>query len=448
MSRRKARVDQNLEKALGSQVAFADHLQEHGSGDLVQYMYRHRALGKLPGLLQWPVLSRYFVWCLGHVSGATLDAVAKLSPSHALFVECWIQLRHNMSQGTMYTSLKPKETPYVKACGRQKLFVKVFPIEDAHDSFTLENEILFSKTSVALALTNLSDGAIPFTHTSAQGDKMICTSLHCGRTVLEVQTHIGEISVMALMALAQLRLYGGLHHFDCHLKNFVVRNTPKRDLVWAFEYETGLDAPVSNTSDMIAGLELANCTCCVTIIDGGLTRPTARGRREIHLFYRREKRVCGWDNLDLDQSNRMLGWTVFRAVTEVDESGEPKMIPILHFDDIPDAAVDPISYLVCLYFKIRRDVYEAKKLGRSAPMAKFKDISLRTLGALTRIVHADPEFGLESVIEFMVYAGKYMGCISYIERARQCTDYVVPLPCPGPEVDEIITSTLDSVFVE
>lgn len=448
MSRLKSRTNKTLEQALGSKVAFAEHLEEHGSGDILQYMYDRRALGKLSALLQWPTLSRHFVWCLGHISHQTLDAVAKLSPTHAVFVECWLRLRHNMSQGTLYTSLEPKKAPYVKVCGKQKLFVKVFPIEDAHDTFTLENEILFSKTSVALALTNLSDGALPFTHTAAQGDKMICTSLHCGQTVLDVESHLEHITVMALMALAELRLYGGIHHFDCHLKNFVVRTTPRRDLIWALEYETGLDAPVSDTTDMIAGLELSNCRCCVTIIDGGLSRPVAQGRTEIHYFYRRQKRVCGWDNLDLEQSNRMLGWSLFEAVTEVNEFGEHEMVPILHFDDIPHAAVDTVSYLVCLYFKARHADYASKKRGRVGPLYKFKDISLRMLGALTRIVRVDPGFGLESVVEFMVYAGKYLGCLRYIERARQCTDHVVPLPNPGPEVDEIISSTLNSVFLE
>jgi hypothetical protein len=425
LSHRNPEVDRLL--ATSDVQGFADYLEENGGAEVVSYLYATRRLNQLPTLLRWPSMARYFLRPMGHVAPEVFQAVAKLSPSHATFVGCWESKRHKVDDGTLYADLPPG-IHSLKA-GNQKLFVKVETLEDEHDTFTFENELRFSEVSVALALNNLCP-AVPFANTSTSGDRMVCTSVNCGRTVYETSSRLSQIIFLSLMALGQLRLYGGLHHRDCHLKNFVWEPTKAHTMVWATEFETGLEAPQSSATEYIEGLEMKDCRCRVTVIDGGLSCRVEDGRKPIHMFFNKERRTCGWDEIDVTQTLRMIGWDLLRSVTRM-KNGTRVFIPTLHFDDIPESAVDPTSFLVCMYLR-RRPV---------------SDTCLKILGALVRLTRSDPELGIESFIEFMARAGSLLGGITFACRARQLDDYVIPLPQPGEEVTELLQETSGAVFL-
>lgn len=425
MSRRRSSVldtvlrDRNVD-------GLCEYLETHGGGAVLTHAGRKRCVKQLLAMLQ-PSLAHHFLRPPAQLERVVFRELARLSPAHARFVACWAHVRHEVDQGTLYNDLA--EGTHTRSAGEEKVFVKVHAQKSWYDEAVKQNEVRFSQVSVALTLTGLSAGAVPFSYTGGTADKMVCVSAYCGQTVAKIASHFDEIAFQGLMAIGEMRLYGGLLHLDCHMDNVTAVPVAEHTLFWAVDYATGLARAISGEPELLEGFELAGCTTRVTIIDGGLSAPVSEGRTMVRRAFGDKRSACGWEKLDVGQEARMLGWDILTKVT-VMKDGQRTFVPVLHFDDIPDSAVDTISFLVCLYFR----------------GGEQRDGVLKILGMLVRIVRADPEFGMCAFLKFMARAGQVLGCVSFVSRVRLPTDLVIPLPEPGPEVDALIEATRLSVF--
>lgn len=395
-----------------------DHALTPGSAcELLKRAMQRRRVHALHRDIPHPYLCALFLRPPGDVELTVFKSLSRLSPFHAAFFDCWARFRREVDDGRLFGDME--DGTRTVAVGTTTVFVKAARLETEYDDWMCTNECVFATQSMALALSGLSYGALAFAGVSYTDERMTAVSLHCGVPLTHLAEPGGGLVFQSLMALWALRAYGGMHHFDAHHDNFVVEQTPPRDVVWAFAFEGGL-GPVPG--ELLEGLMVRGSTQRVTIIDGGLSTPVAHGRTTVSRFYRRDVRTCGWADFNTALPDAELGSAVLNAVAPR-VGGKRQFVALLHYADLPDAAVDVVCFLVCLYMR---------KVG-----AAYKRRVLALLGALTRHARADPGLGLETWLSFLADALPHLDGVRYVARARRESDYVVPVPAPGDEVESV-----------
>lgn len=394
---------------------------------LLTYLYNNRRMYEVSKILAWPMSIAYLLRPMGHLEADVFEAMAKTSALHAMFVRCWSRGRHQVDMGELHVE-KEHEVPQITWLGGERVWVKTEKISHEADLWRLENEATFAKASTALTLLNFSYGCTPFASTSYTNEKLVVTSIDCGTPLKEWTGEFVPTVYLSMMALWNMRVYGKVHHFDSHLGNFCVMATDPTDVVWAWSFDTGLEGPQSLVEEHIQGFCLPGCKLRVSLIDGGFSSHVDKGRATHHKYYAEHKTVMGWDDLDVKTPIRLLGLELLNRTRKIKDRGW-YFIPLLHFDDIPDAVVDIVSFFACLY---------ARKV--------MRDECLKILGTLVRLAREDPEFGYNTFIEFMIRINHIIGGLTYIDRPRVPSDYVITTPEPGVEIDEMVETMIDSLF--
>lgn len=453
MLRRRQRVDPEIEKALSGDmddmVTFLE--SEPGAANrLLHHLCATKKMYELDTILEYPSSSRFFLRPPSHVENDVFQAMSRISPAHRVFAFCWKAARYKVDNESLFEEEHEKalkaearlfrkmskadwenhrRTPTIRWLGGERVWVKVEDIANENprrevDLWTTENEETFSQASMALALTGLSDGAIPFSCTVSNNTAMINTSVDCGDPIFSATHHVVDIVYQSVMALWALRAYTHVLHLDAHLKNFVYADVSPRDLVWAWSYDTGLDRHVSMAQDHILGLMLPQTEVRVVVIDGGWSSTVEQGRKKHQQTFPDRMRCLGWDQIDTRQTLRFIGLDVIKGTREIVEN-KLEFIPILYFEDIPDAAIDLISFFSCMYAR-----------GDPTPDQVSRDNCLEILGCIVRLAKQDPELGHEAMVELMVRIHNIVGGLKVVEGRRKHSYTVVPMPPPGPEVDD------------
>lgn len=431
-------------------LSFLESNQE-SSTRLLEYLYNAHCMFHLDGVLLYPSTTRFFLRPPAHLQPQVAECVSRISSRHATFMACWRAARYSIDNNTLFAGEHAKylkkeagrknvtRKPVVRWLGEEQVWVKVEDIDRDEtprrraDQWTADNELRFSQVSMALNLTNLSDGAIPFSATICTEEAVITTSVHCGMPVLDAKDNIRDIVYQSVMALWALRAYGEVLHLDCHLGNFVAQKTPSRNLVWAWSFDTGLDRPVSSSTDHITGFMLPKTNVRVTVIDGGWCSTTLFGRKRHKFVFRDRIRYAGWDNIDTSRSLRHIGLDLVHRTRDM-EDDKPVFVPILYYADIPDAVVDLVSFFVCMYIR-----------GKTTEDQVTRENCLEILGCIVRIAKQDPGFGHESVVELMVRINGLIGGLVFVDGARQKNYEVIPMPAPGKQTQVLVTDTINLI---
>ena len=394
---------------------------------LTRFLYNNRRMHELQKVFSYPMAVAFFMRPMSHLENDVFEAMSRVSALHAMFARCWGQARHKVDTGELNLDCDNKK-PKLTQLGSERVWVKTEPLNNPTDLWRLNNESVFAKASVSLTLLGLSYGCVPFSTTTMTAERMVVTSSDGGVPLKTWKGDLVPTVYQSMMALWGMRAYGNVIHLDAHLENFTVMTTDPTDLVWAWSFDTGLESPMSNTRDHIQGFCLPGCTTRVTMIDGGFSSTTDVGRRPHHKFYRKQKTTMGWDELNVSMPVRLLGLEVMNKTRKI-ENNEWYFVPLLHFDDIPDAVVDIVSFFACMYAR-----------------GAMRDASLKIIGTLVRLARADPEFTVNTFIEFLIRVNDIIGGLTSVDRDRTPTDYVIPMPEPSEEVDALVQMMTDSVF--
>ena len=381
----------------------------------------HRMVGVTPLLV-------HFLRPRSNIEIDVFESLAKISPAHHAFFNCWVRLRFDVDRGRIFPD-HPSGV-HRKQVGPVAVYLKVLRLTRPHHGVAMKNEAHFARVSTALSLANLSCGLPPFAVVTTDGVHMRALSVDGGQTMLKSKVPLWELVAQVPMALWALRAYGGLYHYDLHSSNVVAKPCKKRCLVWSCAFESGLTPPHEQSPhEMLQGICLPESTFQVTVIDGGLAEAVTRNRAEVIDTFCEGPYRCGWDDLDLDTDDEALGAALFNAATREAADGTREYIAAVLIEDVPDPAVDLVSFLTCLILR-----------GYSAPLVHG------LLGALVRVVRADPAFGYEAFITFMLNVAEAFRPVTVVTRPREPDDYVVPLPEPGETVDALVAEFVREIY--
>ena len=411
-------------------------MQQHNSShDILVYLFNINRIHTLRNIITLTPMFPFFLRPRCDMEEVVFKQLAKISPIHHKFFTCWAAYHAKMDMRQLHTK---KKTSFTTAVGKYNVFVKIAnlpppnkekPNEEPYERIVAKNEDRFSRACTVLSLANLSFGLPPFSYTLNTKNRMYSTTVSCGKTLYKDRIALKDVFPQIVLALWSLRLRN-LVHYDLHLRNVVTEKIPSTEVFYAWLFRNGFDTPVMrNPSDIIEGfcMTTKNRVC---LIDGGLSMPVDQDRETLTNHLLDDNRNCDWYDIDTSQSPQEIGQEIFERVTDLGENGKRKFIPIVLYSDIPNSAVDLVSLCVCLTFA-----------------GYDKDIVNTALGHVYTLSRNDESFGFESYIQLLLFFESVFESFNVVHRPRRNTDFVITLPQPGPDVDDLLDKFESAVYL-